>query len=65
MNPLLLIKFGPYAIIGPGVQLGDGCRIWPHAVLEHVSLGQILRGELPPAITRFTNDPDAWITRNI
>ena len=34
-------------------------------VLEHVSLGQILRGELPKAITRFTKDPDAWVTRNI
>jgi Rrf2 family protein len=34
-------------------------------VLEHVSLGQILRGELPKAVTRFTKDPDAWVTRNI
>ena len=29
-------------------------------VLEHVTLGQILRGELPESITRFTSDPDAW-----
>ena len=34
-------------------------------VLEHVTLGQVLRGELPPAVTRFTEDPDAWITRHI
>ncbi|MCU1363708.1 MAG: transcriptional regulator, BadM/Rrf2 family [Acidimicrobiaceae bacterium] len=34
-------------------------------VLEHVTLGQVLRGELPEAVTRFTNDPDAWITRVI
>jgi Rrf2 family protein len=34
-------------------------------VLEHVTLGQVLRGELPVAITRFTDDPDAWITRVI
>ena len=34
-------------------------------VLEHVSLGQILRGELPKAVTRFTKDADAWVTRNI
>jgi Rrf2 family protein len=34
-------------------------------VLEHVTLGQVLRGELPDAVTRFTNDPDAWITRVI
>jgi Rrf2 family protein len=34
-------------------------------VLEHVTLGEILRGELPTAVTRFTDDPDAWITRKI
>jgi len=34
-------------------------------VLEHVTLGQVLRGELPAAVTRFTDDPDAWITRVI
>jgi DNA-binding IscR family transcriptional regulator len=32
-------------------------------VLEHVTLGQVFRGELPLAVTRFTSDPDAWITR--
>ncbi|HEY7930971.1 MAG TPA: Rrf2 family transcriptional regulator [Acidimicrobiales bacterium] len=32
-------------------------------VLEHVTLGQVLRGDLPLAVTRFTDDPDAWITR--
>jgi len=34
-------------------------------VLEHVTLGQVLRGELPLAVTRFTDDPDTWITRVI
>lgn len=34
-------------------------------VLEHVTLGQVLRGDLPLAVTRFTDDPDAWITRVI
>ena len=34
-------------------------------VLEHVTLGQVLRGDLPPAVTRFSTDPDAWITRRI
>ena len=29
-------------------------------VLEHVTLGQVLRGEFPDTITRFSNDPDAW-----
>jgi DNA-binding IscR family transcriptional regulator len=32
-------------------------------VLEHVTLGEVLRGSLPGAVTRFTDDPDAWITR--
>jgi Rrf2 family protein len=34
-------------------------------VLEHVTLGQVLRGELPDAVTRFSKDPDAWVTRRI
>ncbi|MGH9020218.1 MAG: RrF2 family transcriptional regulator [Acidimicrobiales bacterium] len=34
-------------------------------VLEHVTLGQVLRGDLPRAVTRFTEDPDAWVTRRI
>ena len=33
--------------------------------LRDVTLGQVLRGELPKAVTRFTDDPDAWITRVI
>ncbi len=32
-------------------------------VLEHVSLADVVCGELPEAVTRFTNDPDAWHTR--
>ena len=34
-------------------------------VLEHVTLGQVLRGEMPEAVTRFTSDPDSWITRTL
>ncbi|MDE2281885.1 MAG: Rrf2 family transcriptional regulator [Actinomycetales bacterium] len=34
-------------------------------VLEHVTLGQVLRGDLPAAVTRFTADEDAWITRQL
>ena len=34
-------------------------------VLEHVTLGQVLRGEFPASITRFTDEPDSWITRII
>jgi DNA-binding IscR family transcriptional regulator len=32
-------------------------------VLEHVTLDQVLRGDLPESITRFSSDPDAWLTR--
>jgi Rrf2 family protein len=34
-------------------------------VLEHVTLGQVLRGELPESVTRFTSNPDSWITRTV
>ena len=34
-------------------------------VLEHVTLGQVLRGDLPTVVTRFSTDPDAWITRQL
>src|ERR1035441_10899891 len=32
-------------------------------VLEHVTLDQVLRGELPEAVTRFTTESDSWVTR--
>jgi Rrf2 family protein len=32
-------------------------------VLEHVTLGQVLRGELPDTVTRFTAESDSWVTR--
>jgi hypothetical protein len=34
-------------------------------VLEHVTLGQVLRGDLPTSVTRFTVDPDMWVTRTL
>ena len=34
-------------------------------VLEHVTLGQVLRGDLPEVVTRFSTDPDSWVTRVI
>jgi len=33
-------------------------------VLEHVTLGQVLRGDFPLSVTRFIDDPDAWVTRH-
>lgn len=52
---------------GEAVHLKDvwvAVRAALREVLEHVTLGQVLRGELPDSVTRFTNDPDAWITRH-
>ena len=34
-------------------------------VLEHVTLGQVLRGDLPASVTRYSADPDAWLTRQL
>lgn len=31
-------------------------------VLEHVTVADVARGELPDAVTRFSRDPDAWTT---
>ena len=33
-------------------------------VLEHVTLGQVLRGDFPVSVTRFIDDPDSWVTRH-
>ena len=33
------------------------------AVLEHVTLADIVAGKLPPEIERLAEDPDAWLTR--
>jgi len=30
------------------------------AVLEHVTVGDLARGELPPAVQALSADPDAW-----
>ncbi len=34
------VSIGAFAVIGPDVEIGDGCRIWSHTTLEHVTLGQ-------------------------
>ncbi len=33
------------------------------SVLEHVTLAELARGELPAAVERLTDDPDAWEAR--
>jgi len=31
-------------------------------VLEHVTVADVAKGALPPEVTQFTSDPDAWTT---
>jgi DNA-binding IscR family transcriptional regulator len=44
-------------------------RVWiavrknVRSVFEHVTLADIASGELPGAIARLADDPDAWVTR--
>jgi hypothetical protein len=33
------------------------------SVVEHVTLADIARGELPADIDGLANDPEAWVTR--
>ena len=33
------------------------------SVLEHVTLADLARGELPPEIARLTSDADSWVRR--
>ena len=35
------------------------------AVLESVTLADVVEGKLPRSILRFTNDPDAWVSHGI
>jgi Rrf2 family protein len=42
-------------------------RVWialrasERAILEEVTLGQIVSGELPPSVTNLVGDPEAWV----
>jgi Rrf2 family protein len=52
---------------GAAVHLRDvwvAVRAALREVLEHVTLEDVQKGNLPDAVTRFTNDPDAWHTRS-
>jgi Rrf2 family protein len=51
---------------GSAVRLRDvwvALRASVRAVLEHVTLADVARGELPPRIAELTQDADAWIRR--
>jgi UDP-N-acetylglucosamine acyltransferase len=57
------VQIDAYAVIGPGVVLGDGCHIYPHTYLEHTTLGaacqvfpQVSLG-LPPQHLLYRGEP--------
>lgn len=61
MRPETLVYEGEASHLAP---VWVAVRAALREVLEHVTLGQVLRGELPESVTRFTSDPDSWVTRH-
>ncbi len=68
-GPLASVRGGP-----PEQTTYDGAaepllRVWIavranlRMVVEHVSLADIANGELPAAVERLAEDPEAWLTR--
>ncbi len=48
---------------GAAAHLGEvwiATRAALRSVLDHVTLADIAKGELPPTVTEFTQDPSAW-----
>ena len=41
--------------------LNPGQRASLRAVLEHITIDQLVKGELPPEIAHLVADPDAWV----
>jgi Rrf2 family protein len=68
-GPLATVRGGPpeYSTY-PGAATALP-RVWIavrkslRSVVEHVTVADVARGELPEAIDRLAEDPDAWITR--
>ncbi len=61
------VSIEAYAIVGPGVTIGDGCVISPHAVIErnvrlgatvHVGTGSVLGG--PPQDLKYQGE-ETWV----
>jgi Rrf2 family protein len=54
------------AYVGTSEHLGElwvGLRAAIRSVMDHVSLADLLAGELPPAIRELVNDSNAWLPR--
>ena len=63
---ILRVVSGPLAGVRgmrPETLIYEGDAKHLREVLEHVTLGQVLRGELPDPVTRFTAESDSWVTR--
>jgi Rrf2 family protein len=69
-GPLATVRGGPPE---SSAYTGASCaalpRVWIavrknlRSVVEHVTLADIASGELPTAIDRLADDPEAWVTR--
>jgi Rrf2 family protein len=68
-GPLATVRGGPpedSTYPGPAADLP---RVWIavrkslRSVVEDVTLGDVARGQLPRAIKKLSEDPEAWVTR--
>jgi Rrf2 family protein len=68
-GPLATVRGGPPESLTYGGAATALPRVWIavrknlRSVVEHVTLADFARGQLPGAIDRLAEDPDAWITR--
>jgi Rrf2 family protein len=68
-GPLATVRGGPPEDSAYGGAAHSLPRVWIavrknlRSVVEHVTLADIARGELPARIERLADDPEAWVTR--
>jgi Rrf2 family protein len=68
-GPLASVRGGPPEEVAYDGAATSLLRVWIavraslRGVAEHVSLADIAKGELPPAIDQLADDPEAWVTR--
>ena len=68
-GPLATVRGGPPEDSAYGGAAYALPRVWIavrknlRSVVEHVTLADIARGELPARIERLADDPEAWVTR--
>jgi Rrf2 family protein len=68
-GPLATVRGGPPEDSAYGGAAYALPRVWIavrknlRSVVEHVTLADIARGELPPGIEKLADDPEAWVTR--